>query len=80
MLTMSKINEIREVKEAALFGRGLHLSVQEAEKALPIIADFLIGSKLSYTRLEQIKPSLEDVFVSIIEARDNRTNGQGVTK
>ena len=79
-VVLPKINEIREVKEAALFGRGLHLSVQEADKALPIIADFLIGSKLSYTRLEQIKPSLEDVFVSIIEARDNRTNGQGVTK
>ena len=79
-VVLQKINEIREVKEAALFGRGLHLSVQEAEKALPIIADFLIGSKLSYTRLEQIKPSLEDVFVSIIEARDNRTSGQGVTK
>ena len=79
-VVLQKINEIREVKEAALFGRGLHLSVQEAKKAIPIIADFLIGSKLSYTRLEQIKPSLEDVFVSIIEARDNRTNGQGVTK
>lgn len=79
-VVLQKINEIREVKEAALFGRGLHLSVQEAKKAIPIIADFLKGSKLSYTRLEQIKPSLEDVFVSIIEARDNRTNGQGVTK
>ena len=77
---LQKINEIPEIKEAALFGRGLHLSVQEAKKAIPIIADFLKGSKLSYTRLEQIKPSLEDVFVSIIEARDNRTNGQGVTK
>lgn len=79
-VVLQKINEIREVKEAALFGRGLHLSVQEAKKAIPIIADFLKGCKLSYTRLEQIKPSLEDVFVSIIEARDNRTNGQGVTK
>lgn len=79
-VVLQKINEIREVKEAALFGRGLHLSVQEAKKAIPIIADFLKGSKLSYTRLEQIKPSLEDVFVSIIEARDNRTSGQGVTK
>ena len=79
-VVLQKINEIREVKEAALFGRGLHLSVQEAKKAIPIIADFLKGCKLSYTRLEQIKPSLEDVFVSIIEARDNRTSGQGVTK
>ena len=77
---LQKIKEVPEIKEAALFGRGLHLSVQEAKKAIPIIADFLKGSKLSYTRLEQIKPSLEDVFVSIIEARDNRTNGQGVTK
>ena len=57
-VVLQKINEIREVKEAALFGRGLHLSVQEAKKAIPIIADFLKGSKLSYTRLEQIKPSL----------------------
>ena len=79
-VVLQKINEIREVKEAALFGRGLHLSVQEAKKAIPIIADFLKGSKLSYTRLEQIKPSLEDVFVSIIETRDHQNSGQGVTK
>ena len=78
-VVLQKINEIREVKEAALFGRGLHLSVQEAKKAIPIIADFLKGSKLSYTRLEQIKPSLEDVFVSIIEERDNQTRGQVAT-
>ncbi|MGE4588903.1 MAG: ATP-binding cassette domain-containing protein [Acidaminococcaceae bacterium] len=77
---LQKIKEVPEIKEAALFGRGLHLSVQEGEKAIPIIADFLEGSKLSYTRLERIKPSLEDVFVSIIEARDHQTSGQGVTK
>ncbi|MDD4085227.1 MAG: ABC transporter ATP-binding protein [Acidaminococcaceae bacterium] len=77
---LQKINEIPVIKEAALFGRGLHLSVQEAQKAIPVISDFLKGKKLSYTGLEQIKPSLEDVFVSIIEARDSRAGGQGVTQ
>lgn len=67
------VSGISEVKEAALFGRGLHLSVEEAQSAIQIIDAALKKNNLSYTKLEEIKPSLEDVFVSIIETRDKKT-------
>ncbi|MBP1765349.1 MAG: transporter related protein [Firmicutes bacterium] len=64
------ISGISEAKEAALFGRGLHLSVENAQSAIPVIDAVLKKNNIPYTKLEAIKPSLEDVFVSIIEAHD----------
>lgn len=71
-LMLQVINEIPEVKEAALFGRGLHLSVHDAQMAIPVIAAALKERQVDYSTLEKIWPSLEDVFVSIIEARDSQ--------
>ena len=69
---LQALNKIPEIKEAALFGRGLHLAVDDASAAIPAIAAALQERQAEYTRLEKIQPSLEDVFVSIIEARDSR--------
>jgi ABC-2 type transport system ATP-binding protein len=58
------------IKEAALFGLGLHVI---AEGELPIqetIRGALTAGGLAVSRIEKIVPSLEDVFVSLIEARD----------
>lgn len=68
---LQAIKGIPEVKEAALFGRGLHLAVADAQAAVPAIVAALKARKAEYTKLEKIRPSLEDVFVSIIEARDS---------
>ena len=76
---LQEVKKIPEIKEAALFGRGLHLSVENAQQAIPVIVTALKEQKSSYTRLDKIKPSLEDVFVSIIEARDSKKNLQAVT-
>lgn len=75
---LQDINGIPEIKEAALFGRGVHLSVEDAQTAIPRIAVALQERKIEYSKLEKIKPSLEDVFVSIIEARDSKTELQAV--
>ena len=42
----------------------------DAQAAIPAIIAALQASQTEYTKLEPIRPSLEDVFVSIIEARD----------
>lgn len=68
---LQAVKGIPEVREAALFGRGLHLSVANAQAAVPAIVAVLKARKVEYTKLEKIQPSLEDVFVSIIEARDS---------
>jgi len=72
------VTGISVIKEAALFGRGLHLTVEDSEAAMPMIATALQSQKADYTRLEKIRPSLEDVFVAIIEARDNQSGLQAV--
>jgi len=74
---LQTVHKITEIKEAALFGRGLHITVQEASLAIPIIIKRLQDEKISYTKLEKINPSLEDVFVSIIEARDSSVRISG---
>lgn len=72
------LDGIPVIKEAALFGRGLHLSVTDAQTAIPVIVTAMEERKAIYTKLENIGPSLEDVFVSIIEARDNKSGRQVV--
>ncbi len=76
---LQEVKKIPEIKEAALFGRGLHLSVENAQQAIPIIVTALKEQESIYTKLDIINPSLEDVFVSIIEARDRKKDIQAVT-
>ncbi|HSB52220.1 MAG TPA: ABC transporter ATP-binding protein, partial [Dissulfurispiraceae bacterium] len=53
--------------EAAVFGNLLHASAEGAEKAIPGIERTLGDSHISVKRIEKIEPSLEDVFVTLVE-------------
>jgi ABC-2 type transport system ATP-binding protein len=61
-----------EVREAALYGRLLHAVVPDAGRSRVAIRARLEQSGLAVGRIEKILPSLEDVFVSLIEAEDRR--------
>lgn len=54
--------------ETAIFGSLLHATVESAEKAVPGIKDILEQSGIRIYRIGKIMPSLEDVFVTLIEA------------
>jgi ABC-2 type transport system ATP-binding protein len=58
------------VHEAALFGTALHVVVADAAAAAPIVWAALVRAGIRVDRIEKILPSLEDVFVSLIEAED----------
>jgi ABC-2 type transport system ATP-binding protein len=58
------------VRDAALFGRDIHLMTEDAEHLVPLLRQTLESQGFQVTALERITPSLEDVFVSLIEARD----------
>ena len=73
---MALIEELPGVRQAALFGRGLHVVVLNAEEAIPAISEKLSASGFGEVRQERIVPSLEDVFVSLIEARDRQESPQ----
>jgi ABC-2 type transport system ATP-binding protein len=53
------------VMDAAVFGKALHLVVEDATVAVPQIKSFLAERGVAVSRMEQIRPSLEDVFVSL---------------
>jgi len=67
---MGLLERLPEVKEAALFGRGLHAVAPDGAAADRAIRSALAAAGLRLDRLETITPTLEDVFVSLIEARD----------
>jgi ABC-2 type transport system ATP-binding protein len=68
---MLVLGTVEGVKEAALFGKGLHVVVdREAVGVIPAIKNRLAERNFAVSRAERIVPSLEDVFVSLIEARD----------
>lgn len=73
---MALIEQLPEIKDAALFGRGLHILAQDATMAISAITKALQEGHCTVDRLEKIVPSMEDVFVSLIEARDRLENPQ----
>ena len=73
---MDIIEKINGVKEAALFGKGIHVVSIDAKQAAPLIHDTLGKQGFKTTLVEQIVPSLEDVFVSLIEQRDRQEKPQ----
>ncbi len=75
-LVMDEIEEIEGVKEAALFGSGLHVVTEDSAAVEPRLRDYLSGKEFSAATIEKITPSLEDVFVSLIEAHDRAETPQ----
>lgn len=57
-------------REVALFGHGLHVVTADPPAAETQIRAILAGAGFRLLRLERIVPTLEDVFVSLIEAHD----------
>ena len=75
-VAMGEIEALAEVKEVALFGKGLHAVASSGEAAAAAIGQLLRGRGFGVQRIERITPSLEDVFVSLIEARDRAAQAQ----
>ena len=69
---MELLERLPEIKEAALFGNGLHAVARgaDAAPAIEAIRAALAGAGFRTAKVESIVPTLEDVFVSLIEARD----------
>lgn len=58
------------VMDAAVFGNALHLVVADAANAVPELMSYLGSRKIAVSRIEKIRPGLEDVFVSVTTGRD----------
>ena len=68
---MEEIRQLEGIKEVALFGRNLHVVAANGEAAAQAVEERLGAGGYGLERVEKIPPSMEDVFVSLIEARDS---------
>jgi ABC-2 type transport system ATP-binding protein len=73
---MGEIEKLAGIKEVALFGKDLHVVAEDGQAAGTAIRHLLEERGYGVRRAERIAPSLEDVFVSLIEARDRAEQPQ----
>jgi ABC-2 type transport system ATP-binding protein len=69
---LEALREAPGVFDAAVFGSSLHAVVADAQAALPKLREVLEARLIRVGRVEQIPPSLEDVFVSLTAARESK--------
>ncbi len=63
---LEQITKVKGVRDAALFGSSIHIVVDAAE-IVEEIRKTLVAEKFTIEEMEIITPSLEDVFVSLIQ-------------
>ena len=63
------------VRDVAPFGSSLHIVVDDAARDLPAIEALLAERGLGWSRIEPIKPTLEDVFVQLVAGDGARGAG-----
>jgi len=70
--TMRTVEAIEGVYEVAVFGSGLHVTADDAPRAMSKIRSALEVKGIQVKRLEEIEPSMEDVFVAMIESEERK--------
>jgi ABC-2 type transport system ATP-binding protein len=69
--TMRALEGLAGVRDVAVFGSGLHVTV-DAETDVARIRQAVEAKGIAVKRLERITPSMEDVFVATIEAEERK--------
>jgi ABC-2 type transport system ATP-binding protein len=70
--TMRALEGAPGVFDVAVFGGGLHVTVDDGDAAPERIRLTLAAKGIEVKRLERIEPSMEDVFVAMIESEERR--------
>jgi len=70
LATMRALEGIAGVGDVAVFGGGLHITVDEAGAAEQAVRARLLEKGIELRRMAEIAPSMEDVFVALIEAEE----------
>jgi ABC-2 type transport system ATP-binding protein len=73
---LAELENLPTVKEAALFGTRLHVVAPDGDAAMDDCRRLLAERGHRLEAIGKILPSLEDVFVSLIEARDRAEQPQ----
>lgn len=70
--TMRVLEGHPAVLESAVFGAGLHVTVHDAAAASRAIRETLSQRAIEVRRLEPIAPSMEDLFVALVQAEERK--------
>jgi len=62
------------IRDIAVFGGGLHVTVEDPTAATPRIHEILASANIDIRHLEVISPSMEDVFVARIEEEERKSS------
>jgi ABC-2 type transport system ATP-binding protein len=60
------------ISEVAVFGGGLHVTIADPASGVPEVRRILDSQSISIQRFESIPPSMEDVFVAMIEQEERK--------
>ncbi|HTC90899.1 MAG TPA: ABC transporter ATP-binding protein [Bryobacteraceae bacterium] len=70
--SMNALEKIPGLSEIAVFGGGLHVTADDATDALTEIRSALERAGISVPLIEPIQPTMEDVFVAMIEEEERK--------
>ncbi len=70
--SMRALEGVPGILEVAVFGGGLHVTVDDPDAAMDRIRQALGERRIEVRRLEPIEPAMEDVFVALIEAEERK--------
>lgn len=70
--SMNALEQIAGLSDVAVFGGGLHVTAEDPGHAIPRIWSTLQSAGITVAALEQIEPSMEDVFVAMIEQEERK--------
>jgi ABC-2 type transport system ATP-binding protein len=64
------LREAEGVRSAVLVGDGVHLVVDDAARRIPALRDRLRAAGAAFEEIEQVTPSIEDLFVAAVEGEE----------
>jgi ABC-2 type transport system ATP-binding protein len=71
--TMKALEKAPGIQDVAVFGSGLHVAVDDPLSGAETIRSRLAAEGIGIRHIGKIQPSLEDVFVALIEAEETKT-------
>jgi ABC-2 type transport system ATP-binding protein len=72
--SMRALENIAGIRDVAVFGKGLHVTVEDVAVAEKITRKTLGEKGISIQKLDPIQPSMEDVFVALIEEEERKAS------
>jgi ABC-2 type transport system ATP-binding protein len=69
---MQALEKVPGLSEVAVFGGGLHVTAADPARAVPDMQAALDRAGIAVPMLEPIEPSMEDVFVAMIEEEERK--------